>query len=42
LAAGVNVYKVFPKREVSMSEFQVPVIGGVLVEDVGNMGALLF
>ena len=42
LAAGVNVYKVFPSTVVSIGEFQLPVIGGELVELVGKTGGMLF
>jgi hypothetical protein len=41
-AVGVNVYTVVPGVEVLIAAFQVPVIAGLLVELVGNVGATEF
>jgi hypothetical protein len=41
-AVGVNVYTVVPGVEVLIAAFQVPVIAGLLVELVGNIGATEF
>ncbi len=41
-AVGVNVYNVVPAFEVLIAAFQLPVIAGLLVELVGNVGATEF
>ncbi len=41
-AVGVNVYTVVPGVEVLIAAFQLPVIAGLFVELVGNVGATEF